>query len=181
MKNVIVNNCVLKVYDVNKFPLCSQLNKHKTKSRVEPLREFEFWKLSWVSSLLLCDCNVTTWHDFHTPPTFRGLPYATLLRKLFPSVPIPLTLLACFFIAESVMRLHRKIFHDIKNPFVRTILLFLDSKPSTEHTQKVKQRQETKRKNKKSFVQLNQSEINFLLQPFLSRVRAEQVSQQIFL
>lgn len=152
------------------------------KSRVEPLRYLEFWKLSRVSSLLLCDFNASTWHDFHSPPIFCGLPYATLSRKLFPSVPIPLTPSARSFIAESVMRLHRKIFHDIKKPFCQnhSSISRLETLDRAHTKSKAAARNKTS-EIKKSFVQLNQSEINFLLQPFLSRVRTKQVSQQIFL
>lgn len=84
---------------------------------------------------------------------FLWLSCGTLSRSFFSSVS-PCTRPRSLA-PSALMRLHRKIFHDIKTLLSETFLYFWSEALACE------QRQETKHK---SFVQLNQSEINFLSQ-----------------
>lgn len=90
-------------------------------------------------------------------------------RFYVASSPLAALSRSFFFSAGSIMRLHRKIFHDTKTLLSETFFSISTQPPQTSPSRVDVQKNNLELRVRKTFVQLNRRKINFPSQPFLKR------------
>lgn len=104
-------------------------------------------------------------YDFPAPATMEALKSVLVLCR-FVSTRRPLEKL---FSAGSVMRLHKKIFHDTKTLLSEAFFSISTQPPQPPHPATTYKKNNLELRVRKTFVQLNRRKINFPSQPFLKR------------